>query len=201
MLFRRIIGLFTSPQQEWIRIRDEKASAQLVLWGYVAVLGLIPPVCAYFGTTQTGWTVGFADPIRLTAASALPISFFYYVAILLTVVLVGKTVQWMAQTYGVSDPEFSACIAVAAYPATPLLLVGVVQLFPILWVNYLIGLPALVYSIYLLYSGIPVVMEIPAERGFLFASAILAVSLVTLVGLLVATVILWGLGVHPEFTF
>jgi hypothetical protein len=43
-------------------------------------------------------------------------------------------------------------------------------------------------------------MEIPPERGFLFASAVLAFGLVGLVGVLAATVILWSLGVGPEFT-
>ncbi len=180
-------------------IRDEQSSFFRIFLGYVAILGLIPPACAFVGTTMVGWTVGFADPIRLTVSSALPISIFFYIAILLTVLLISKSVQWMAQTYGVEQPQLEKCIAIAAYPATPLLLVGVVQLFPILWLNYLIGIPALAYSIYLLYSGIPIVMEISSERGFLFASSILAVSLVTLVGLLAITVILWGFGIEPGF--
>jgi hypothetical protein len=41
-------------------------------------------------------------------------------------------------------------------------------------------------------------MDIPSEKGFLFASAVLAVGLVMLVGLLAASVILWSAGVGPE---
>jgi hypothetical protein len=42
-------------------------------------------------------------------------------------------------------------------------------------------------------------MGIPAERGFLFSTAVLAVGLVTLVAVLAATVILWDIGVGPVF--
>jgi len=43
-------------------------------------------------------------------------------------------------------------------------------------------------------------MEIPEERGFLFASAVLAVGLVALVAVLAITAILWGSGFGPVFT-
>jgi hypothetical protein len=87
----------------------------------------------------------------------------------------------------------------ASYTASPLFVIGLLQLYPILWLNLVIGLPALGYSIYLLYSGVPAMMEIPAERGFLFASAVLAFGLVSLVAMLAVTVLLWGVGLAPEF--
>jgi len=42
-------------------------------------------------------------------------------------------------------------------------------------------------------------MEISAERGFLFSSAILTVGLIALVGLIVVTVGMWSLGLGPGF--
>ncbi|MHC4109302.1 MAG: hypothetical protein ACYSTY_14580 [Planctomycetota bacterium] len=46
----------------------------------------------------------------------------------------------------------------------------------------------------------PIMMEIPRERGFLFSSAMLAFGLVTLVAMLAVTVLLWGAGFAPSFT-
>ncbi|MCP4387462.1 MAG: hypothetical protein GY802_04140 [Gammaproteobacteria bacterium] len=43
-------------------------------------------------------------------------------------------------------------------------------------------------------------MEISAERGFLYSSAVLAVGLVSLVSLLGMTALLWGMGLQPVFT-
>lgn len=49
----------------------------------------------------------------------------------------------------------------------------------------------------LLYIGIPVLMEIPKERGFMFSTAILGFGMVGLLGMLVVTVLLWGVGLEP----
>ena len=198
MSVSRSIGLLINPQKTWHKIKEDGRGTVAVLLGHTAILGLIPPVCAYFGTTRVGWTIGYADPVRLTESSALPISVIYYLVILFSIYVLGRMIHWMNITYG-TNCSVSRCVNLAAYPATPLLLVGVVQLYPALWLNYLIGLPALAYSIYLLYSGTEIMMELPRERAFLMASAILAVCLVALVGVLAATVTLWGLGIGPGF--
>ena len=75
------------------------------------------------------------------------------------------------------------------------------QLQPILWLNLLVGLPVLGYTVFLFYTGVPIMMEIPAERGFLFASAVMAFGLVALVALLVISVLLWSSGFGPSFTY
>ena len=195
----RSIGLLISPQKGWQKIREDQQGVAGVLLGHTALLGLIPPMCAYFGTTRVGWTIGYSDPVMLTTNSALPISIIYYVVIVASIYTLGRMIHWMNVTYG-TECSLSQCICLAAYPATPLLLVGVVQLYPVLWLNYLIGLPALAYSIYLLYSGTEVLMALPRERAFLMASAILAVCLIALVGVLAATVTLWGFGLGPGFS-
>ena len=198
MLVTRSIGLLLSPQKTWQKIKEEDRGSVSILLGHTAILGLIPPACAYFGTTQVGWTIGYSDPVRLTVASALPISIIYYLVILVSIFTLGWMINWMNVTYG-TDRPLNQCISLAAFPATPLLLVGAIQLYPVLWLNYLIGLPALAYSIYLLYSGTEVLMELPRERAFLMASAILAVCLIALVGVLAATAALWGFGLGPGF--
>jgi hypothetical protein len=134
----------------------------------------------------------------MTEASAAQISVVYFGAILITVFVIGALIHWMSETYG-SKQSLPQCIAIATYAAVPLFLVGVFQIYPVLWINFLIGLPALAYAVYLLYLGVPIVMNISAERGFLFSSAVLAVSLVALVGLLASTVVLWSYGLGPSF--
>jgi len=44
-------------------------------------------------------------------------------------------------------------------------------------------------------------MKVPPERGFLYASAVFAVALVSFVALLGATVVLWDFGPAPEYTY
>ena len=45
-------------------------------------------------------------------------------------------------------------------------MVGLTALYPVLWFMTIAGLAALSYSVYLLYSGVPIMMNIPEEKGF-----------------------------------
>jgi len=198
MLLKHVWGILSEPRAAWTRIRDEEWSIPALYISVIAPLALLSPVAGYIGTTTFGWQIGAGTPLRLTEASAAQISIVYFGAILITVFVIGALIHWMSETYGSSQP-LDKCVAIAAYAAVPLFLVGICQIYPVLWINFLIGLPALAYSVYLLYLGVPIVMNISAERGFLFSSAVLAVGLVALVGLLASTVVLWSYGIGPNF--
>jgi hypothetical protein len=197
-MLKHVFGFFIDPAEEWRAIRDRKASLGQVIV-LVMVLGAIPVISGFIGTTQFGWQIGAGETVRLTTRSAAIISIAYYIVIIAAVLSIGWMIYWMGETYGANKP-LSQCIMLAALIPAPLFLIGVMQLYPILWLNLIVALPALAYTVFLLYLGIPIVMEIPPERGFLFASAVLAVGLVGLVGLLAVTVFLWGIGVGPVFS-
>ncbi len=198
MILKHVWGLFAHPKGEWTSIRDEHATISKCYCSHVLLLAAIPVVAYFIGTTQVGWQIGTTS-VRLDARSALAIAALTYLTMLVGVLSVGKAIHWMAPTYG-SDQPLTQAIGLAAYVATPLWLVGAMFVYPVLWLNLLIGLPALAYTVYLLYTGLPVMMRVPEERGFLFASSVLAVGLVMLVGILAVTVILWTLGgAGPRF--
>ncbi len=198
-MFGHIIGLFSSPANEWgvIRKKIEQNSCKYV--ALVFILALIPPLSGFIGTTQFGWKIGTADPVKLTTGSAFTIAIAYYFAIVAGIFIMGFMIQWMGKTY-VKNVGMSESTALAAFVSVPLLLVGVFELYPVLWMNFLVGLVALAYSVYLLYSGLPILMDLPKEKGFLYASAIMGFGLVALVGLLVVTALMWGVGIEPSFT-
>lgn len=198
MFIYRITGLFLRPITTWEEIRDDKGNS-LAAMVPALILGLIPPICGYIGTTQIGWTIGAGDPVRITENSAAIIAIMYYTLIQVAVFSIGWMIYWMAKTYG-SDPSLPTCIRLAAYIPTPLFLVGFMQLNPILWLNLVVGLPATTYTVFLLYTGIPTMMDISKDRGFLFSSAVVMVGMIGLVGMLAVTVFLWGIGMEPVLT-
>jgi hypothetical protein len=57
----------------------------------------------------------------------------------------------------------------------------------------------MLYSIYLLYSGVPIMMNIPEEKGFIYASSVVTCGLVILVSLMAITAMIWTRGFGPEF--
>lgn len=199
MVLDHVWGLFAHPKEEWNDIRDQRCSVTRCYCSHVLFLAAIPAVAGLIGTSQVGWSVAGDTPVKLEFNSALQISIVFYFAMLATVFAVGKMVHWMGQTYGAAQP-LPQCIALAAYTATPLFLMGVMMFYPIPWLIFLVGIFALSYTVYLLYLGLPVMMEVDENKGFLFSSAVLAVGLVMLVGLLATSVIIWSAGIGPVFT-
>lgn len=197
-MLSHLIGILFNPAEEWKKIRDVECTIGKCYCGYVFIMAAIAPISGYFGTTLFGWEIGAREAVKLSHESALVIAIAYYFVMLVGVFSMGLMIQWMAKTYG-SEQNLSRCVRLAAFTATPLFLVGIVELFPILWLNFVIGLPALAYSVKLLYTGVPIMMEIDDERGFLFSSSILAVGMVALIVMLVATAILWFNGFAPQF--
>lgn len=199
MFLRHIIGLITDPDRQWPKIRDQYSGSNSYYPPHIFLLALIPAVSGYFGTTHIGWQIGAGEPIRLTSETALSIAIIYYLVLLIGVFAIGWVIHALGKAYDVVKP-LSLCVALAAYTATPLFLIGIMELYPVLWLNMLLGLIALAYTVYLLYSGLPIMMEIPKERGFLYSTAVLGVGLIALVALLSATALLWGMGLQPVFT-
>ena len=200
MSIRHAFGLLAHPRAEWEAIRGRRYGVVRSLFAHTAIFALVPAVAGYLGTTRTGWQIGAGGVVRLTEASALRIAVLYYLAMVAATFSVAWVIHWMSRTYGASQP-LGQCYALATYTATPLFLAGAMHLQPILWLNLLVGLPVLGYTVFIFYTGVPTMMEIPEERGFLFSSAVMAFGLVALVGLLAASVLLWSSGFGPSFTY
>ncbi len=194
-----VAGLFFNPENTWQNIKRELDAGSCHTTLLVVILALIPPVSGYIGTTMVGWQLGAGDPVKLTNTSAGIISVLYFIAIIVGINAVAMAIRWMAQTYD-ANVEYSHALALSSFTAVPLLLVGIFEIYPVLWLNFLVGLLALSLSVRLLYTGVPIILAIDKERGFLYSSSILAFGLIALVAMLVITALLWGFGLEPSLT-
>ncbi|WMS86226.1 Yip1 family protein [Pleionea litopenaei] len=199
MSLRNTFGLLYEPEKQWQKISEKNDSVFKTYFKYIVVMALLPPAAAYVGSTHVGWTLGMSDTYRLTPQSALQLSVAAYLAILVAVLVLAWFVQWMAKTYG-ANPSYKRCVNLTAYSCTPLFLVSILGVYPILWLDMLFSLVAIGWAVYLLYNGVPIMMGIDRDRGFLFASSIITVCMCVLVGMLAITVIFWGWGLAPVFT-
>jgi hypothetical protein len=188
-----------NPGSGWQNIRDDAPGLFRVLLMHTIPFALIPAVCWYFGVTVRGWSVA-GELMRLTTASALPMCMLFFGSMVGGVAFLGFMVRWMAVSYG-TVATLAQGVALISYTASPFFLAGVLGLYPVLWIDILAGCLVACYCIYLLYRGTSVIMDVPAERGFLYASAVFAVALVSFVALLGATVVLWDFGAAPEYTY
>lgn len=199
MILSHVAGIFTHPDDEWASIRSEPNTIGTHYLNHALILALIPAVCGFIGSTKIGWTIGSSEAIyTLTTQSAMFLCMMFYGAMLVGIVVLGKFIDFLSATYQEAD-HTPRGIALATYTTTPLFLSGFIALYPVLWVAMLVGLVAVAYSVYLLYEGVPILMDIPKDKGFIFASAIVTVGLVMFVALLAITVIFWAVGVGPVY--
>lgn len=198
-MIHHLWGLFTHPDQEWKQIRGEEETIGHLYLTHTLILAAIPIVSAYIGTTQVGWVIGERPPVMLTHGSAMGMAVMSYLSMLAGVGVMGSFIHWMARTYD-ATPSLARCIAFATYTATPLFFGGLAALYPHVWLGMLVGTAAVCYTVYLLYVGLPTFMNLPSEEGFMFSSSVLAVGLVVLVAIMAFTVVLWGIGIGPQYT-
>lgn len=188
-----------APRRGWELVRQDAPGPARVLLLHTVPFALIPAVCWYVGVTRVGWSVA-GEVMRLTPDSALPMCVLFFLAMLAAVGFLGYMVRWMATSYG-STASWGRGVTLISYTASPFFLAGVLGLYPVLWVDIVVGCLVACYCIYLLYQGTSIIMNVPPERGFLYASAVFAVALVSFVALMGVTVVLWDLGPAPEYTY
>ncbi len=197
MILNHIWGLYAHPKEEWDSI-DSRHESMLYGLSHILLVALIPAVCGYYAAAHIGWSIGANDPIKLTSPSAMMLSASMYLAIIVGVFALAYMIQWMARTFD-SKPSLTQCMELAAYASTPVLMSGIAALYPVLWFVAIVGMIAIAYSTYLLYSGIPIMMHIPEDKGFVYSSSIVTVALVLLVTILAGTAMFWTMGFGPEF--
>lgn len=199
-MIQHTFGLLVKPSSQWQTISKLSEGSLKTLLVYPWFLAILPAVAWYYGTTAVGWSVGnHGDIIKLTTESAMQICILFYLTQVACICAIGYFIHWMADTYG-AQSSMAKGIIIASLAATPMFIAGLVGFHPVLWLDMLVGVVAVCWSVYLMYLGIPIVMNIPEERGFLFSSAVMGVAMVILICLMVGSVILWDFGAAPAFT-
>lgn len=167
---------------------------------HVAWMGLIPPVCAFVGGTNFGWHLGVGAPVMVSSDILFVVSVLYYVLLLGGFVATAMLMRWMAPTYR-ARKDFTAHAALLAACGAPLMLGGFAHLYPQLGFNLILLAPAMIWSVSLLYYGLPPALQTDVDSGMLMATAMLGVFFVAANMLMILSVMLWTLGVGPDIGF
>ncbi len=168
----------------------EKLGKQLVF------LLLIPPVASAIGGITFGWRFGTSEPLVLTMEQGLTISFLYYIAMCMGYFGTVFLARWMGSTYG-AEISLDQYLAFFTVVVAPLCVASIAHLFPHIFFNVLVLVPAMIWSMLLMYRGMPVVLDIPPERGMLMSSVLVGWLLIAAVSLLGFSMVLWTIGLGP----
>ena len=79
-------------------------------------------------------------------------------------IALGWLVHWMAATYAAARSTLAHGIAIVTYTATPFFIAGVLGLHPALWFDITVGVVIACRCLYLLYVGVPIVMQSARTR-------------------------------------
>lgn len=193
LLFR----LLFRPSEVFEELSEIRPEPHAVFFKYVLWLAIIPPVFAYIGASNFGWRIGAAEPLYVPAGDLVVISMAYFFALLFVYVSTAMVAQWMAATYGARH-SLGIHFALVTIIAAPLVVGSTMHLFPSIFLNVLVFIPTVMWSMYLMYKGLPIVLRTNPERGMLMASALIGYLLVAAVCFLGLTVALLGRGIGPS---
>jgi len=175
-LIERVQSILLRPKQTWPAIAAEPDDVATIFGRYVAILAAIPAICAFIGYTLVG-AGAFGVTYRLPIATGLVQMVVGYLLSLAIVYVLALIVNALAPTFG-GTKDMVAALKVVAYGSTAGFVGGVFSLLPMLaW----LGLLASFYSIYLIYTGLPVLMRCPPEKAGAYTAVVVVCTILAMI--------------------
>ncbi len=179
-LVARVQAILLKPKEEWVKIKDEPTTIQQLFVPYVVILAAIPAVAQFLGTALF---LGFRIPGGggTWMARAFFGAIFSYILSLVVVYALGFIINALAPTFG-STQNLTLAMKLAVYSMTPVWIMGIFNLIPVLWA---LGILGSLYGLYLLYLGFSTpLMGTPKEKimGYVVVSIVVVIVLMAVVG-------------------
>jgi hypothetical protein len=172
-LVDRVKRILTSPRTEWQVIDAEPTTAAQLYTGYIVPLAAIGPIAQLIGYSVFGISVPFMGTYRVPIGSAISSALVTYILSLAAVYVLALIIDGLAPTFNGQRSQTQA-LKVAAYSSTASWVAGIFHLIPGLRLLTILGL----YSLYLLYLGLPIVMKAPREKAVAYTAVVILAAIV-----------------------
>ena len=191
----RAKGILLNPRSEWDEIAKEPATVSDLFIGYAMILAALPAIATIlalgvFGIgrdeiAMAGMSTGLVDTIvRTVAGFAVGLGMLYLEALI---------VKAASPSFN-GKSDLIQSLKLMIYASTPSWLIGIASPFladaPL--VGLLLSIGTLAFVVYLIYSGLRPVLDVPQDKVAGFTVVIVLVYVVMIV--LVAGVVLWLIG-------
>ncbi len=193
-LVARAKAILIQPKSEWPVIAEEPATVADLFKGYILWLAAASVLASFIKTAVIGHMIPFVGMVRTPIGPALISAIISLALTLASVYVMAIIVEALAPTFGGQKDRTQALKAVA-YASTAAWLASIAVIVPAL--GWLIAIAGAVYSIYLLYLGLPHTMKSPPDKavGYTAVSIIIAIVVWFVVGAIVGSITAIGLGV------
>ena len=171
----RVKGMLLEPRATWKEI-DSEFTKPGEIWGkYVVPLAAIAPIAVTLGLLMFGQTIAFTSlTSSVSLTSAITAGIGSYVLALLMVFVLSRIISLLAPGFGGQRNDVQGLKA-AAYSSTASWVGGIFFLLPALW---LVSLIFSLYSLVLLYIGLPILMKVPKDRAMGYTAVVIIVAIV-----------------------
>ncbi|MEO8375107.1 MAG: Yip1 family protein [Sphingomonas bacterium] len=187
----RIKRLLTAPAQEWPLIDAEPMTVKGIFMTWVIPLAAIGPIAHLIGMLVFG--IGFFGiTYRPSIGVALGGAVTMYVLALIGTFVMALVIDWLAPNFGATKNPVSA-MKVVAFSMTAAWIAGIFQIIPNLGWLGLVGL----YSLYLLWIGLPLLMKAPADKAPTYVIVSILVCCVAMVVVNYAALSISGTFIRP----
>jgi hypothetical protein len=175
-LIQRVQDILLKPKETWPIIAGEGGDTASIYTGYLIYLAAIPAIASFIGLSLIG-AGGFGFSVRVPVMSGLVQMVVSFVLSLVMVFVLALIVDALAPTFNGSKSQINA-LKLVAYGSTAGFVGGIFGLIPSLSI---LGLIAGLYSIYLIYTGVPVMMKCPPEKAGAYTAVVVVCGIVAAV--------------------
>jgi Yip1 domain len=165
-LVTRVQNMIMKPAAEWDVVAAEPASVGSIYTGYAMILAAIPAIATLLGS------ILFAHMNPILAVITAVIG---YVLALVGLYITAFIVNALASSFGAEQNQVQA-LKLVAYANTAAWVAGALNIIPIL--GALASLVGGIYSLYVLYLGLPKLMKNPADKTTVYFIVTLVVAIV-----------------------
>lgn len=169
----RIYELFTQPTDTWLEVKEEPLTPRQLYLRYALPLAAIPPIARMVGLTVIGVSflgVRYRSPLL----NVLGYGIVSYVLSLVALYVAALVADTLAPYFG-GRKNMDQALKLVIYSSIPYWIGGILLFIP--------GLAPLVtiislYGCYLLFKGLPILMETPRANVPFYFLVLLAVAVI-----------------------
>ena len=173
-IITRAKNMITHPAQEWPVVAAEPGTPAGIVAGYVAPLAAIAPIASFIGLCIIGVGVPFFGTYRVGFPEGLVQAAVSFLFALIGIFVLAAIVNALAPSFA-GQRNWLAALKVTAYSYTPSFLAGILLVFPPLGI---LAILAGLYGIYLLYTGLPVIMGAPRANAPVYTLTVVGCAIV-----------------------
>lgn len=172
-LIERVKAILLHPREEWQTIAEEVTTIQNLYKEYIMILAGIGPIASIIGMSIVGITLPFIGSFRVPLTTSIASSVLNYLMTLAGVYVFALIIDALAPTF-LGEKNFGQAFKLAAYSSTPAWLSGIFTIIPAMSVLGILGC----YSLFLLYTGLPILMKVPKEKSIVYTVTIIIAAII-----------------------